>query len=350
MTFTRLQVVTKSLEVLAERLDDPQWEEAAASADARTLMARADTELTALERMGAAGAAAEVRSRLEVYGIGLQDELGLLRAGRRAEARLLDETVVDPRFESLEERLDELAADWTVRAGKVHRTRRAGSAFALMAAAALAAATVTRFVRTRERIRILEEQRAQLSHRAAHDPLTGLANRDRFRTVVASALGREDRPGVAFVDLDGFKEVNDVFGHAAGDAVLRAAAERIQSAVRGDDVAARLGGDEFAVLLPDAPDREAAGVVAERIRSRLADPFTVQGHHVAVGASVGLAFGAIGESAEELLRRADSAMYAAKNAGKRRLVIDGGERRTDPDAGTDATLGSGPVPGRSPSA
>ena len=106
---------------------------------------------------------------------------------------------------------------------------------------------------------------------------TGLVNRERFTTLVNGALQDENRPALAFIDLDGFKDINDRFGHSAGDAVLQVAAQRIRSMVRGKDVPARLGGDEFAVLLSTSPRPEAAAAVAERIRARLAEPFSVEG-------------------------------------------------------------------------
>ena len=334
LALTRLQVVTKSLEVAQERLGtaEPQATQALI-AETRELIARADTELDRLERLGAARSGAVVRDRLEVYRLGIEDELGLVAAGRRTEARALDETVVDPRFESFEDRLDELAEEWAERARTVERTRRVGSATALMLAAGLVALTVLRFIHARERVIVLEEQGQRLSHRATHDSLTGLANRERFTTLVDQALRGEDNPAVAFIDLDGFKEVNDRFGHSAGDAVLQVAAERIRSVVRSGDVPARLGGDEFAVLLSTAPRAEAAAV-AERVRARLAEPISVDERTVRVGASVGLAFAETDEEAEALLRRADSAMYAAKHAGKGRLVIEGAGRGAPASAAT----------------
>jgi diguanylate cyclase (GGDEF)-like protein len=324
---TRLQVVTKSLEVAQERLataDPPPMQ--ALTAETRALIDRADAELDRLERLGAARSGAVVREHLEVYRLGIEDELGLGAAGKRSEARALDETVVEPRFDSFEAHLDEQADQWAARAEQVERTRRAGSTTALMLAAGLVAAAVLRFVHAQERVRHLEEQRQRLAHRAAHDSLTGLANRERFNSLVDGALRAGDRPAVAFIDLDGFKQINDRFGHAAGDVVLQVAAERIRSVVRDEDVPARLGGDEFAVLLSTVPRAGAAPAVAERLRARLAEPISLEGRTVVVGASVGLAFGTAGDDAEALLRRADTAMYAAKHAGKGRLMIDAGDR------------------------
>lgn len=343
LVFTRLQVVTKSLEVAQERLGTAELRETPAlMAETRALFARADAELRQLEDLGADRSGAVVRERLEGYRLSIEDELGLVAAGRRTEARALDEAVVDVRFESFEDRLDELAEEWAGRARKVERTRRVGSATALMVAASLIAATVLRFVHARERVRTLEEQRQRLSHRATHDSLTGLANRERFAALVDHALRDGTRPAVAFVDLDGFKDVNDRFGHSAGDVLLQVAAERIRSVVRSEDVAGRLGGDEFAVLLSTSSRTENAAVVAERIGARLAEPFSVDGRTVMVGASVGLAFGGGGDDADGLLRRADAAMYAAKRAGKGRLVIDAAEPNAERSVAVDLTRAAAP--------
>ena len=156
----------------------------------------------------------------------------------------------------------------------------------------------------------------QLSDLANHDPLTGLANRRLFIDRLETALaGRDDtgQPSVLYIDLDRFKEVNDDFGHGAGDDVLRVAAARISAALRPDDTAARLGGDEFGVLLEAGGPTDLATNVMTRIRDVLARPFTVAGHEVHVGASVGMAVADTRTaSADDLLRAADTAMYVVK--------------------------------------
>ena len=170
----------------------------------------------------------------------------------------------------------------------------------------------------------LEEQ---LQHEAFHDPLTGLANRALFADRVTHALARSrreaaDRLAVLFVDLDEFKVVNDSLGHAAGDELLTAVAERIRACLRRQDTAARLGGDEFGILLEDA-DRTLAQEVAERILDALRQPFALDARQLFVQASIGIAMGVEGEetrsaTADELLRNADAAMYTAKSRGKGR--------------------------------
>lgn len=166
---------------------------------------------------------------------------------------------------------------------------------------------------------------AQLTHRAFHDQLTGLANRALFEDRVQHALARRrsdiGRLGVVFLDLDYFKSVNDELGHAAGDALLRAAAQRLVGGLRAFDTAARLGGDEFAVLIDDIPRHEEVMQVAERIARSFRDPFVLDGREVETSASVGVALAAPGQGADDLLRNADLAMYLAKKSGRGRAVL-----------------------------
>ncbi|GIE75188.1 hypothetical protein Aph02nite_11380 [Actinoplanes philippinensis] len=156
----------------------------------------------------------------------------------------------------------------------------------------------------------LREREEQLRHLAYHDPLTGVANRALFHERAT------DRPAgsltVLFLDLDGFKPVNDRFGHAAGDALLIEVAARLRAETRATDLVARLGGDEFAILLgPDAGPGD-ADRLRERITARLDEPFTIGGAAVTVGGSIGIATRETGDDTEAVLRRADAAMYAAK--------------------------------------
>jgi diguanylate cyclase (GGDEF)-like protein len=173
--------------------------------------------------------------------------------------------------------------------------------------------------------RDLQERKAleqKLTFQAFHDPLTRLANRSLFRERVEHALDRRNVPDLAvlFIDLDNFKTINDSLGHAAGDHVLVETAHRIRSMLRTEDTAARLGGDEFAVLLEEA-DVTAAARVAERIRASLGTPFWVIGQEVYISASIGIAVRQSGDSAGDLLRNADVAMYTAKGKGKSRFEI-----------------------------
>ncbi len=165
-------------------------------------------------------------------------------------------------------------------------------------------------------VRALRNSEAKLSHQALHDPLTGLPNRTLFIDRLRTALAQRSDPEVAvlFIDLDGFKPVNDSLGHEAGDLLLAEAARRIQQVLRENDTAARLGGDEFAVICRDAPGALAATHVAERLLEVLESPFKVGTNDVCVSASIGIA--AHEGPAETLLRDADIAMYCAKAAGK----------------------------------
>ena len=159
---------------------------------------------------------------------------------------------------------------------------------------------------------------AELQWLALHDPLTGLANRAKFDSDAEIHLALSARKGwktaLFYIDLDHFKDVNDTYGHDAGDDVLEALAKRMQDAVRDGDLTARLGGDEFVVMLPDVGPEAVA--IARRLHEALAAPVELPGAHVAVGASIGIAFYPDdADHLDELRRRADEAMYAAKASG-----------------------------------
>ena len=163
----------------------------------------------------------------------------------------------------------------------------------------------------------IEERTAQLRHQAFHDGLTGLANRDLFNEILAGAVRRRGRSGVAltviFVDLDGFKKVNDLYGHRIGDRVLQEVARRLRGTLREADTIARLGGDEFAVLVEGDPATADPARVATRLLQAFDSAMKVGELRVTVRASVGVVTdGPQSRSAEELLRDADLAMYAAK--------------------------------------
>ena len=174
---------------------------------------------------------------------------------------------------------------------------------------------------------------AELSHQAFHDGLTDLANRALFSNRVEHALRRNARTGlnaaVIFLDLDGFKTVNDSLGHGAGDELLKEVAKRLTQAVRTEDTVARLGGDEFAILIEQSPNpvEESKGV-AERILQSLLSPIELESQSVTVSASFGIAASDEDSTAASMLRDADVAMYRAKTAGKARWMIYDPEMRT----------------------
>ncbi len=160
----------------------------------------------------------------------------------------------------------------------------------------------------------VQRQSEQLERLAMRDDLTGLANRRLFEQYLSQAL-RDGLVQVAVLDLNGFKEVNDTFGHATGDQLLIVVADRLREVMRGDDVVARMGGDEFALLVREVSPT-AMSAIAERISASLRRPVDANGQQLLVSASVGTAGNESGEvSSDEVLRRADWAMYAAKRAG-----------------------------------
>jgi len=166
-----------------------------------------------------------------------------------------------------------------------------------------------------------------LVHQALHDPLTGLPNRLLFFDRVEHAIRRQQREhsplAILFLDFDGFKAVNDRFGHAGGDEVLRRAADRVAAALRAEDTVARFGGDELVVLSEHVAGAADGARIAERILGELAAPIVLHGDEVVLSASVGISIApAEGATRDELLRRADAAMYQAKAAGPGRYVID----------------------------
>ena len=180
----------------------------------------------------------------------------------------------------------------------------------------------------REDIRRREEVEAELHILAFTDQLTGLANRGLFYDRVGHALSSHLRSGdtfaVFFIDLDGFKQVNDELGHGAGDVVLQQVAARLRRCLRDGDTVARFGGDEFAVIAERVTDPSAIHVTAERIVAAVREPIEVGGlTRPAVTASVGVALNRPGDSADDILREADLAMYTAKTTGKSRHVLAG---------------------------
>jgi diguanylate cyclase (GGDEF)-like protein/PAS domain S-box-containing protein len=176
-------------------------------------------------------------------------------------------------------------------------------------------------------IRRQKQHEAKLQHAALHDELTGLANRALFHDRVGLTIARLHRQpersfAVVFLDLDGFKKVNDQLGHAAGDRLLQHVAERLLLCLRPQDTVARFGGDEFGLLLDEAGGAENVNRLLDRVQSELHRPMELNGAEARVTASIGVALGAMEYlSSEEMLRDADVAMYQAKAGGKGRYMV-----------------------------
>lgn len=165
------------------------------------------------------------------------------------------------------------------------------------------------------------KEKGLLENLAHRDVLTELHNRTFFERLLPEEVARANIEGAGlallYIDLDGFKPVNDRFGHEAGDAVLREVAVRLRKGLRQNDIVCRIGGDEFVVILPGVSSHEDAGMIAENMIDRLAHPYDIKDGIHDLGASIGIAFLNDGvQDAQDLLRKADAAMYLAKQAGK----------------------------------
>jgi diguanylate cyclase (GGDEF)-like protein len=227
-----------------------------------------------------------------------------------------------------------------------------GSDTALLETFARHVATSLERGRLETDLRQVTELKEKLRHQAMHDGLTGLPNRTLFLDRTQHALHLAGRngmwPAVLYIDLDGFKPVNDTYGHEAGDVLLQAFAGRLEDLLRSADTAARLGGDEFAVLLHGPIDEAGVERVLERIRAQLDRPIDLgAGRSAKVGASIGVAIAHADTDVETVLRHADTAMYAAKRGGRARSVFyeagldEATPERPDPAAELAAALDRG---------
>jgi diguanylate cyclase (GGDEF)-like protein/PAS domain S-box-containing protein len=180
---------------------------------------------------------------------------------------------------------------------------------------------VTTFHDVTER-KIFEKELTELAFR---DPLTELSNRanffDHVRFALTRAAERNTSAAIIFFDLDNFKNINDTFGHAAGDEILCTVAKKIKGCLRSNDTAARLGGDEFTILIEDVKNINSLHFILDRLLPALVEPMWVNGIEVKVGASIGIALSTLNDDAESLLHKADLAMYRAKRTGKGRYVV-----------------------------
>jgi diguanylate cyclase (GGDEF)-like protein len=195
-----------------------------------------------------------------------------------------------------------------------------------------------------------KELESRLRRAALYDSLTGLPNRSLFMDQLSQAFARAKRSTgyhfcIFFMDLDGFKAVNDTLGHAFGDALLTKVGERLKAHLRGNDVAVRFGGDEFAVLVDGVNGRKRAGAIANRLQAKLSAPYWIEGREVSVSVTIGAAFGAAGyDNPEAMIRDADAAMYEAKRAASH----TGDERVRSPrplGAGLGASATASPTTG-----
>ncbi|MBI4667090.1 MAG: PAS domain S-box protein [Nitrospinae bacterium] len=171
-----------------------------------------------------------------------------------------------------------------------------------------------------------KNQEDEISYRANHDPLTGLPNRslfsDRISHAIAKARRGRTKLGIIFMDLDGFKAINDSCGHEAGDMLLQGVALRLVATLREEDTISRLGGDEFVVLLEGARSEEDFMRVGEKILAEFKEPFNLKGHDIVIGASLGISiYPGMAKDAQTLLKLADEAMYLAKSKGKNQLAL-----------------------------
>ena len=167
----------------------------------------------------------------------------------------------------------------------------------------------------------LKQKNAELSHQAGHDVLTGLPNRklfyERLNQSLEKALINDELVALLFLDLDGFKLINDTLGHSIGDLLLKAVSDRLKCCLRCSDTISRLGGDEFTVILPAIPSREETAKVAEKIRDAIKEPFILEEHTVSVTTSIGISLYPVDtEDRDVLVNKADAAMYRAKEFGK----------------------------------
>ena len=249
-------------------------------------------------------------------------ELSALRNGDVATAKSIDARRVDPTFDQIDGALAGAIATTEVRRADAEEKAILAARVIVISAAIGMLIAIGLFARARRRVLITELERLSLRSQvdergfeADHDELTGLLNRRGFFSCLRETIATQDaRVAVLLLDLDGFKEINDTLGHAAGDALLRQIGARLRGALREHDEIARLGGDEFAVLVGASGTKTSdLNEIGRRVRETLTAPFEVAGLSLQVRASVGVAvFPEHGTTADELLRLADIAMYRAK--------------------------------------
>ena len=210
--------------------------------------------------------------------------------------------------------------------GEIWNRRKSGEVYAeLLSISAICDDTgkVQRHVGVFSDITYFKDHEAELSRVANYDALTGIPNRrllaDRLAQGIAHAQRNSKLLAICYLDLDGFKEVNDRYGHKFGDELLIEITRRLQDELRAGDTLARLGGDEFVLLLNELTQEAECFPILERLMQTISSPVQLDGHEVAVSVSIGVAYLGAGETGDTLLRHADQAMYVAKQAGKNRI-------------------------------
>lgn len=299
---------------------------------------------TALDRIHHSGSSADhllvedVRTALIPYLESINKLFKAVDGGNDAEVRRIDNDEGDPRFEKIEKVVLQAATDRheeSIVALEKLRTREAFNANStpIVFIAGLLLAGLFAQVLRHTRVE-LDSQRRDALHASLHDKLTGLANRtllaDRFEQALRLGHRQASTTGLLLIDLDRFKEVNDILGHHYGDCLLDQIGQRLVNEAREVDTVARLGGDEFAILLPSVESLEGALKAAQRLHTAITASFKINGVELDIEASIGVVVSGLhGDDPATLMQRADIAMYAAKKQGKGILAYDlGADRRT----------------------
>jgi diguanylate cyclase (GGDEF)-like protein/PAS domain S-box-containing protein len=287
-------------------------------------------QASVLEAMGQPVIATDLEGKVLYWNRAAEETYGW-SSGEALGRRSRDLTVPKESLEKAEEVVSELRAGRTW-SGEVLLRRKDGSIVPVFVTATPlfdARGDLAGMIGISSDISERKALQEELERRASHDPLTGLPNRHTFVERIGQALRRTRRRqnsrevGVLFMDLDGFKTINDSLGHEAGDRLLVTVAERLRNRLRSEDVLARFGGDEFAVLLEDTAGASEAIRVAQRIAEDLREPFTVDDFQVSLSTSIGITLGTAhaNDDPERMLREADSAMYRAKEQGPGRYAV-----------------------------
>ncbi|GIE99458.1 hypothetical protein Ari01nite_69230 [Paractinoplanes rishiriensis] len=280
------------------------------------------------QRDPASAEAQAVQDAFLAYDAAVDHEFDLLAEGDIEAVRQVDEREADPAFQTLVTAIEAADHHYKRLADRADDRARLGTVLIL----AVAALTVVLVVWQSHRVRSRAFRRA--SYQATHDALTGLPNRVQLHQCITAATDPEHGTAGAallLIDLDRFKEVNDTLGHHYGDQLLVQVSERLRAALRREETVARLGGDEFAVLLPGVTDEQDVAAVAARLRDAMDAPFVLDGLSLSAGGSIGAALSPQhGSTAEELLQRADIAMYTAKTNRLGYTMFDSSQASTDP--------------------